>query len=243
MTAPGFYGVRPEDLAARTMPRQTGATSSTVLGKDDFLAILVAQLKNQDPLSPMDGAEFAAQLAQFSSVEQLININAQLQAQASTASQHQVTAQAALGASLIGREVAYSTNTFQVTDDDPGTLRFALARDAATATLEVLGADGKVVYTAELGALSHGEQTMDLADAGLAPGSYTYRIVATGANQAKVAVTSYGTGVVTGVSFEQGTIMLHIGGDRVPLLEINQILAVPARSAATSPSSTEALSS
>ncbi len=51
------------------------ATKKKDLGKDQFLSILVAQLKNQDPTSPMDNAQFVAQMAQFSSVEQLISIN------------------------------------------------------------------------------------------------------------------------------------------------------------------------
>ncbi len=46
--------------------------------KETFLKLLVAQLKNQDPLAPQDGAQFVAQLAQFSSLDQLININQQL---------------------------------------------------------------------------------------------------------------------------------------------------------------------
>ncbi len=45
------------------------------MGKTEFLQLLVAQLKNQDPLDPSDGKEMAAQLAQFSSVEQLVSVN------------------------------------------------------------------------------------------------------------------------------------------------------------------------
>lgn len=48
------------------------------MGKDQFVKLLVTEMKNQDPLSPMDGKELAAQLAQFSSVEQLVNVNIKL---------------------------------------------------------------------------------------------------------------------------------------------------------------------
>ena len=66
-------------------PTQPGAIPSnpkSALGKDQFLQMLVAQMKNQDPLSPMDGQQMAAQLAQFSSVEQLVTLNETMSNQA-----------------------------------------------------------------------------------------------------------------------------------------------------------------
>ncbi len=48
------------------------------MGKDEFVKLLVAQMSNQDPLNPMDGKDLAVQLAQFSNVEQLLNINSKL---------------------------------------------------------------------------------------------------------------------------------------------------------------------
>ena len=65
-----------------------------VVGKDDFLKLLVAQIKNQNPLNPADGVEFLSQLAQFSQLEQLINIRTELEnlaAQDETASEAQTS--------------------------------------------------------------------------------------------------------------------------------------------------------
>ena len=67
--------------AAPTTPKVTTPTATSpggAMGKDQFLKLLVAQMKNQDPSSPMDGTQMAAQLAQFSTVEQLQNANTTL---------------------------------------------------------------------------------------------------------------------------------------------------------------------
>jgi len=60
----------------------SGVPANQNLDKEAFLQLLVTQLKNQDPLSPMDNTEFVAQLAQFSSLEQLSNMNSSLQSNA-----------------------------------------------------------------------------------------------------------------------------------------------------------------
>jgi flagellar basal-body rod modification protein FlgD len=66
-----------------TQPGPMPSNPKGQLGKDQFLQMLVAQMKNQDPLAPMDGQQMAAQLAQFSSVEQLVTLNETMAAQAS----------------------------------------------------------------------------------------------------------------------------------------------------------------
>lgn len=65
----------------------SAAESADVVGKDDFFKMLIAQIKYQDPLNPQDGAEFSAQLAQFSSLEQLTSLNKTLTAQSESYSQ------------------------------------------------------------------------------------------------------------------------------------------------------------
>jgi flagellar basal-body rod modification protein FlgD len=75
------------------------------LGKDEFLKMLVAQMQNQDPLSPMDGQQMAAQLAQFSSVEQLVAMNAKLDAQQASQASLVDTLGGSLTLGAIGKEV------------------------------------------------------------------------------------------------------------------------------------------
>ncbi len=73
-----------DGLSAPAAPTQSPITQGVgeaTLGKEEFLQLLVAQLKNQDPLNPSRPEEMAAQLAQFTSVEQLININEQMSSQ------------------------------------------------------------------------------------------------------------------------------------------------------------------
>jgi len=61
--------------SAATPPSSTPATAGTQVNEQQFLKLLVAQLQNQNPLSPMDGTQFVSQLAQFSELEQMIGVN------------------------------------------------------------------------------------------------------------------------------------------------------------------------
>lgn len=95
---------------------KSAATKTTAMSKDDFLKMLIAQLKNQDPTSPQQGTEFATQMAQFASVEQLTNVNAALQSQ----NQNSLNLISAQAINLIGKEI--TAQTAAGTDGTPGTV-------------------------------------------------------------------------------------------------------------------------
>jgi len=78
---------------------------SSVLGKDDFLKILITQLQNQDPLNPMQDREFISQMATFSSLEQMANMNQSLTEFLQTERQHSIIQYS----EMIGKEVEYKT--------------------------------------------------------------------------------------------------------------------------------------
>jgi flagellar basal-body rod modification protein FlgD len=222
----------------------TGSSSSTtaltpakgpVLGKDDFLKLLVTQLRNQDPLSPLDGAEFSAQLAQFSSVEQLIAIGSKLDGQAESIAQGALTTQTMLGTSLIGRDVTLRGATLGVAAGDTPRVAIELGAAAESVTVEVLGADGTPLGTQTFDGLGRGRATLTLDELDLPPGSYSYTVTALNGDSAPVAVESFMIGRVDGVSFAGGQVVLRIGGRLVPMLDIVEVVTPP-QASSSSPS-------
>lgn len=110
----------------------TTDTDNGIMGKEDFLTLLVAQLQNQDPLNPDDPTEFTAQLAQFSSLEQLFNLNESMDNVAdSVANSDRLSA---LG--IIGKEVGYESSTFSF-NGEAVDIGYKLDGDAASVKLLV----------------------------------------------------------------------------------------------------------
>jgi flagellar basal-body rod modification protein FlgD len=194
------------------------ASSPTKLGKDDFLKLLVAQLKNQDPMSPLANDQMLAQSAAFSQVEALQNIQQTLDASSKGSSA------AALGAStgLLGRPVTATSATFTFAGATT-TLPFTLDAPVSSAVAEISDASGNVVAHIALGARAAGAQSVDLS-AGttktpLGAGQYRYRILAddgTGRATPLAAIA----GVVTGVSLDNGTPVLAIGSRKISLADV-----------------------
>lgn len=84
----------------------TAQQPSTTLGKDDFLKLLVAQLKNQDPTAPMDNKEFISQMASFTSLEQTKNMSDSIQQFVQSQSTNMLASQS----SMIGKNITWSVN-------------------------------------------------------------------------------------------------------------------------------------
>ena len=113
--------------------------TSAALGKQDFLTLLVAQMKNQDPLNPDDPTEFTAQLAQFSSLEQLFNLNDSM----TTLSSSYANTEKMSSLSTIGKDVAYEASSFTYSGQ-PVELGYILDNAAANVSL-TLQKDGATV--------------------------------------------------------------------------------------------------
>ncbi|MEM8817929.1 MAG: flagellar hook capping FlgD N-terminal domain-containing protein [Pseudomonadota bacterium] len=118
----------------------TADSASTAAGDfESFLTLLTAQLRNQDPLQPLDSTTFVAQLASFSTVEQLIGVNDRLDSLSDAGSSSDLTALAG----WIGREAAATDGRF-VADGDDLTVTIPAEDGATTARLDILDASGTV---------------------------------------------------------------------------------------------------
>lgn len=209
--------------ASATGAAATSAVQKT-LGKDDFLKLLLVQMQNQDPLSPVDNKEMLAQLAQFSSLEQMQGVSDRLDTLLlAQSSNNQLST-----TSLVGRGVAYRTDGVDWTGSGTASLQGSLA-GAAEVTVAIRDASGKVVRRLQLGARPPGpfEVAWDGKDQDgntLPPGRYTISATGRGGSGSDFNLDLRGRGTVRGVTFEGDAPLLLIGGSRVRMSEVVEVL-------------------
>lgn len=199
----------------------------SALGKDDFLKLLVTQLRNQDPINPQKPEEFSAQLAQFSALESMQNIEKVLQSQVAAGGLTTLAMKADLGASFIGRRVVAAGDTLEVAEGAKGsTVTVDIGPGGGKTTVTVLDEKGKEVASKNLGWRETGRQELAVGD--LPPGKYTYKVTVTGASGADVPVQTYTTGIVDGVSFQNGNVILKSGDLTFLLDNVVEVERAPA---------------
>jgi len=199
-------------------------TFNRSMGKDDFLKLLVTQMQNQDPLNPMDNTQFVAQLAQFTSLEELHNISSGMENLA-VAQYSQSSSQAV---NLIGKDILAGGNWIDHQEGSSDMVEFDLAANASTITIQIEDENGTIVRTVELGGHEEGrvEWTWDgLDDDGnpMASGEYTYSVNAKDIDGEEVATQLYVQGRVKSVNFTGGIPMVVIGEREISLGDIVEV--------------------
>jgi flagellar basal-body rod modification protein FlgD len=221
-------------------------TNPNAMGRDEFLKLLVAQLKNQDPMNPMDGKDMAAQLAQFSTVEQLISMNKSMD-EASAAAAATADAIAALEqtqneradelASLIEGQMAMATvgkigvttgNTLFVDRSGGGQVVVDTGNLAGKGKVTIFNEKGEPISTGIIEKVGTGQQGIDLRDVEFDPpvgaGKYTYRFEVATDGDLYMQVKTYTAGRITGLKYDQGNPILIIGDNlSVPMSQLTQI--------------------
>lgn len=208
---------------------QTQQTAGNLtLGKNDFLNLLVTQLRFQDPLEPMKDTEFVAQLAQFSSLEQLSNISSSLDTSSQLDYVLSQTIANTMATTLIGREVVASGNQIVHGYNETNRLDFDLSDDAANVEVKIFDENGILVRTIGSEDIGEGINSVtwdgrDDAGASVAAGDYTFTVTATDEAGNAVAADTRRIGVVDSVRYEDGQGYLIVGGQRIALSDIIEV--------------------
>lgn len=174
------------------------------LDKDDFLKLFVAQLQHQDPLNPDDGAEMASKLAQFNSLEQMMNVNKTLEKM----SDSQNSEKSSRLVNYINREVTTTGGQVRlgqgklVSDSS-----YELSKDATSATLQIRDGAGSVVFEKPLGSLKAGTHRLNwdgksVDGQPLGDGTYSYSLTAKDIDGMDIPINLTSRSMITGIDLK-----------------------------------------
>lgn len=205
----------------------TASSVSDELGRDEFLRLLITKMENQDPLSPADDTEFISQLATFSSLEQLVNVNGNLDG-LTLGQSNLINAQAL---NLIGKEALIeSGNEVRVLNGVPDNLVYAVPAGTLSAAVTIFDELGEPVRTIEIDTAGGGRGTVpwdgtDLNGDPVADGQYTVAITANDGSGEPSNAALFRSLAIDGVNFLDGGITLVSGNYEIPFSSILEIRA------------------
>lgn len=135
------------------------ASSQKTMGKNEFLQLLVAQMKNQDPMNPLNSTQFASQLAQFNSVEQLINLNNGVQTLTNSQNMMSTGLTNTMAASITGKSVKAVSDAIYHATGKSADVHYRLAGPASDVTITIQDASGNTVRSVDLSNIGSGENS------------------------------------------------------------------------------------
>jgi flagellar basal-body rod modification protein FlgD len=197
---------------------------SSAMDKDAFFKLMIAQLKYQDPTNPLKNHEMAAQLAQFSGLEQMSNVNTTLKEM----KQANKPIEQFQALNLIGKEISGDSAKITRSDlDKDHEVKFNLPQDTKETEVTIFNAKKEVVRKLKFPQLKAGDNQFswngeDEKGNKVKPGEYKAEINATGAAGQKLNVKTDFTGVVTGMSFSPEGPVLQVGKQTIRLKDIRQ---------------------
>ena len=188
------------------------------LGQDSFLKLLVAQMQHQDPLNPQGNEEFIAQLAQFTSLEQLMGVNTSLgDLYAATTSMNNASM-----TQLLGRNVTAYSDTVPYQGDGPQEIYWKAPDDVSKMSVTITNEEGKLVAREEFDSLPSGDGSWewngkDVHGVQAPEGKYTVSITAYDTNGNPMEVSNIIKGTINEMSYESGSPLPFIDGVEVSI--------------------------
>lgn len=213
------------DSLGVSQQNQRAGSSSNELGQDAFMRLMIAQMQNQDPLSPMENGQFIAQLAQFQSVSGITSLSNTFSEFASSMQ----SSQALQASALIGRQVLVDSNTAALADTGSVTGAAILPASTTNMNVYVYDSTGQLVRTINMGEQSAGEvefswDGLDESGNRLPAGQYDFKVeaMAEGENY-ELATAIYST--VESVVLGSNGITLNVNGQgEVPMSIVSKIM-------------------
>ena len=206
--------------------KKVRAVGNDKLDKDAFMKLMLAQMKNQDPTNPLKSHEMAAQLAQFSSVEQMQNMNNTLTDMAKA----QKPSEGFQALNFIGKSVSGdSAKLVRAKGDKDHEFNFALPADAADVEVKVRNSDGEIVRKVALHGLKQGQNSWtwngknEIGNASPV-GEYSFIIEAKTAAGKKLAVKTDFNGMISGINYTAEGPVLLVGTQTVKIKDVRRIV-------------------
>ncbi len=197
---------------------------TNMVSRDEFLRLFTKQLQYQDPLNPLESKEFTAQLAQFSSLEQLININKNID----SLKEYQQTLNQAFSTNLIGRAVKTEGDRLHF-QGSPVEFSYSLDEPVNSLTINIYNDKGVLVKSIDFGPMDAGKRKYiwdgtDDNGSEVADGDYKVEVIGINKEGSSITASTEVNSTITGVDFEDGSISLILeNGSRVSLAEIKTI--------------------
>jgi flagellar basal-body rod modification protein FlgD len=194
------------------------------LGKDDFMKLMIAQLQAQDPTNPLDAQDFSSQLAQFSSLEQQLAMNKNLE----EISKNQAALNNSSMIGLIGKSVNSPGKTVQFSPGEIKALSYELQEDANSVSIDIFDSEGNEIITIKPGAQSAGVNKVqwsgvDNRGNSVPEGTYTYRVRGTNSSGEEFDSKTFASGKVSEVVFENGISYVIVNGNKIPAYEVSRV--------------------
>jgi len=217
---------------------QTTDTSADV-SQTEFLQLLITQLQCQDPMNPQDSQEFAAQLAQFTSLEELQNMNATMTQGVEADLMMTQTINNTMAASMIGREVHALGNTITLEYGAEPTLNYVLSGFAETVQVEIRDAAGSVIRRFEGHGYSSGDHQLNWDGCNsdgtrMPPGTYSFNVTATNNAGEQIQATPMIIGTIDGVRYGDSGAIFVVDGREIPFSAVME-LSMPSTTTVIAP--------